>query len=92
MKRKSRNDVIECKKQHNLVVNLKKRCKKGLFDNLEAKNKSKPFWSTSKPCLSNKHAKCDADILFIENNTFLLDNRKVANVLNQSLKKHKKLI
>ena len=86
MKPKSKNDVIEYKKQHNLVVKLKKRCKKGFFDNLETKNKSKPFWSTSKPYFSNEHAKGYADILLIENNKILLDNRKVANVFNQSLK------
>ena len=37
MKSKSKNDVIEYKKQHNLVLKLKKRCKKGFFDNLETK-------------------------------------------------------
>ena len=43
MKPKSKNDVIEYKKQHNLVVKLKKRYKNVFFDNLETKNKSKPF-------------------------------------------------
>ena len=57
MKTKSKNDVIEYKKLHNLVVKLKKRCKKRFFDNLEIKNKSKLFWSTSKLYFSNKHAK-----------------------------------
>ena len=28
---------------NNLVVKLKKHCKKGFFDNLETRNKSKPF-------------------------------------------------
>ena len=46
MKSKSKNDVIEYKMQHNLVVKLKKRCKKGFFDNLETKNNSKLFRST----------------------------------------------
>ena len=40
MKSKSKNDVIEYKKQHNLVLKLKKRCKKGFFDKLETKNNS----------------------------------------------------
>ena len=59
MKSNTKNDVIEYKKQQNLVPKLKKRCKKGFFDNLETKNNSKPFWSTSKPYFSNKHAKGD---------------------------------
>ena len=86
MKPRSKNDVIEYKRQHNLVVKLKKRCKKRFLTILKTKNKSKPFWSTSKPYFSNEHAKGDADILLIENNKILLGNRKVANVFNQSLK------
>ena len=83
MKSKSKKDVIEYKKQHNLVVKLKKRFKKGFFDNLETKSNSKPFWWTSKPYFSNKHAKGDADILLIENNKVLLDSCKIANVFNE---------
>ena len=37
MKSKSKNDVIEYKKQHNVVLKLKNRCKKESFDNLETK-------------------------------------------------------
>ena len=62
---------------------MKKRCKKGFFNNLETNNISKPFWSASKPHLSNKHVKSDVDILLIENNKILLDNRKVASVFNE---------
>ena len=57
MKSKSKNDVIEYKKQHNLVLKLKKRCKKGFFDKLETKNNSKQFWSTFNPNFSNKQCK-----------------------------------
>ena len=92
MKSKSKNDVIEYKMQHNLVVKLKKRCKKGFFDNLETKNNSKLFRSTSTPYFSNKHAKGDADILLIENNKILLDDSKVANVFNEIIIKSAKWI
>ena len=81
MESKSKNDVIKYKKQHNIVVKLKKRCKKGFFDNFETNNISKPFWSTSKQYFSNKHAKGYVDILLIENNKLLLDNRKVMKLL-----------
>ena len=37
MKSKSKNDVIEDKKQRNKVVRLKKHCKKEFSDNLEKK-------------------------------------------------------
>ena len=83
MKSKSKNDVIEYKKQHNFVLTLKKRCKIGFFDKLVTKNNSKPFWSTSKPIFSDKHAKGDADILLNENNKILLKNRKIANLFNE---------
>ena len=49
--------VIKYKKKAYLAVKLKKRCKKGFFDNLETKSNSKPFWTTSKPYFCNKHAK-----------------------------------
>ena len=40
MKSKSKNDVIEQKKQRNKVVKLNQRFKKEFFDNLEIKNYS----------------------------------------------------
>ena len=83
MKSKSKNDVIECKKQCNKVVKLNKRCKQEFFDKLGIKNKSKSFWSI---CIPYKHAKVDADILLIENNTILLNNRKVVSVFNNYFK------
>ena len=83
MKSKSENYIIEYKKQHNLVLKLKMRCKKGFFDNLETKNNFKPFSFTSKPYFSNEHAKGDAHILPIENNKTLLDNCKISNVFHE---------
>ena len=38
MKSKSENYIIEYKKQHNLVLKLKKRFKKGFFYNLKTKS------------------------------------------------------
>ena len=43
IKRKSKNDVIEHKKQRNLPVKLKKIVKKDFLTILKQKNKSKPF-------------------------------------------------
>ena len=83
MKSKSKNDIIKYKKQRNVVLKLKKCCKKGFFNNLERKNNSKPFWSTSTQYFSNKHAKGDADILLIEIKKVLLDNCKIVNVFNE---------
>ena len=83
MKSKALKDVIEYKKQHNLVVKLKMRSKTGFFDNLETKitlNRFGQLLSHISPI--NMH-KDDVDILLIENNKILLDNRKISNVFNE---------
>ena len=73
MKSKSKNEVIEYEKQHNkVVVKLKKRCEKIVFDNHDTNNNSKRSWSTCKLYFSNKHAKDDADILLIETNKIVI--------------------
>ena len=81
-KTKSVDDLIKCKKQRNLVVNLDKNCKNEFFDNLEIKSNSKSFWDKCKPYFSNKHSKGESDILLIEKDELLLKNKKVADVCN----------
>ena len=81
-KTKSIDNLIKYKKQRNLVVKLNKNCKKEFFDNLQTKNYSKSFWDKCKPYFSNKHSKGDSDILLIEKNELLLNNKKVADVFN----------
>ena len=81
-KTKSVDDLIKCKKQRNLVVNLDKNCKNEFFDNLEIKSNSKSFWDKCKPNFSNKHSKGESDILLIEKDELLLKNKKVTDVCN----------
>ena len=81
-KTKSVDNLIQCKKQRNLVVKINQNCKKEFFDNLEIKNNSKSFWDKYKPYFSNKHSKGDSDILLIEKDELLLKNKKVADVFN----------
>ena len=66
-KTKSVNDLIKYKEQRNLIVKLNKNCKKEFLDNLEIKNI---------PHFSNKHSKCNSDILLIEEDELLLKIRK----------------
>ena len=66
MKSKLKKDAIECKKQQNLIVKLKKHFKKGFFDSLETKNNSKPFWSISKPYFSNEQCKRMIQIIIVK--------------------------
>ena len=65
-----------------MVVKLNKNCRKEFFDNLDTKNNSKSFWDKCKPYFSNKHSKGDSDILLIEKDELLLNNKKVADVFN----------
>ena len=79
MKSKAKKDVIKYKKQHSLVVKLKKRSKKGFFDNLETKITLNRFGHISP--INMKES--DADILLTENYKILLDNHKIANIFNK---------
>ena len=56
MKSESKKDVIEYKKQHNLVVKLKMRGKIGFFDNLETKITLNSFGQLLSHISSDKHA------------------------------------
>ena len=49
-------DILDYKKQPNLVVRLNKERKFEYFENLETSKNSKPFWNKYKPYFSNKHA------------------------------------
>ena len=83
MKSKAKEDVIKYKKQHNLVVKLKKRSKKGFFDNLGTKITLNRFGQLLSHISPINMQKGDADILLIENNKILLDNCKISNVFNE---------
>ena len=83
MKSKAKKDVIECKKQHNLVVKLKKHSKKGFFDNLKTKITLNRFSQLLSYISLMNMEEGDADILLIENNKILLDNHKIANIFNE---------
>ena len=84
MKSKSKNNVIECKKQHNLVLKLKKCCKKGLFLTiLKQKITLNRFGQLLSHISPINMQEGDADILLIENNKILLNNHKIANIFNE---------
>ena len=83
MKSKTKKDVIEYKKQLNLVVKLKKRSKKEVFDNLETKITLNRFGQLLSHISPINRQNSDGDILLIENDKILLDNRKTENVFNE---------
>ena len=83
MKSKTKKDVIEYKKQLNLVVKLKKHSKKEVFDNLETKITPNRFDQLLSHISPINRQNSDGDILLIENNKILLDNRKIENIFNE---------
>ena len=40
------------------------------------------FWDKCKPYFSNKHAKGDSNIMYIEKDEILLKNKKISDVVN----------
>ena len=65
-----------------VVKRNKKHTQKKYFENLNVATNSKPFWDKRKPYFSNKHAKDESNIMLIENDEILVNNKKIAYVLN----------
>ena len=76
-------DIVNYKKQRNLVVSLNRQAKYEYFNEVSNSERSRPFWETCKPYFSNKHACGDSKIMLIENNKMLLKNEEVGKVFNQ---------
>ena len=76
-------DIVNYKKHRNLVVSLNRQTKYEYFNEVSNSESSRPFWETCKPYFSNKHARGDSKIMFIENDKMLLENEEVGKVFNQ---------
>ena len=67
-------DIVNYKKQRNLVVSLNRQAKCEYFNKVSNSKSSRPFWETCKPYFSNKHVRGDSKIMLIENDKMLLKN------------------
>ena len=76
-------DIANYKKQRNFVVSLNRQTKSKHFNEDSNTESSRPFWETCKPYFSNKHARGDSKIMFIENDKVLLKNEEAAKEFNQ---------
>ena len=76
-------DIVNYKKQRNLIVSLNRQAKHEYFNEVSNSESSRPFWETCKPYFSNKHARGDYKIMLIENDKMLLKNEEVGKVFNQ---------
>ena len=54
---KAPTDIVNYKKQRNLVVSLNREAKYEYFNEVSNSESSRPFWETCKPYFSNKHAR-----------------------------------
>ena len=73
MYRKQRNYVTKLRKQ-SIHLYFFERCSGG--------PKSKDFWPTIKPFLSSKSSKNDCDIILLEKDTLISDQKEVSGLLN----------
>ena len=72
------------RKQRNHVTKLRKQSiRLYFFERCSGGSKSKDFWPTIKPFLSSKSGKNDCDIILMENNALISDQKEVCSVLNE---------
>ena len=72
------------RKQRNHVTKLRKQSiRLYFFERCSGGPKSKDFWPTIKPFLSYKSGKNDCDIILMENNALISDQKEVCSVLNE---------
>ena len=76
-------DIVNYKKQRNVLVSLNPRAKYEYFNEVSNSESSRPFWETCKPYFSNEHARGDSKIMLIESDRMLLKNEEVGKVFNQ---------
>ena len=76
-------DIVNYKKQRNLVVSLKCETKSEYFNEVSNFKCLRPFWDTCKPYFSNKNARGDSKITLTENDKMLLKKEEVAKEFNQ---------
>ena len=62
-------DIVNYKKQRNLVVSLNCQAKSKYFNEDSNTENSRLFWETCNPYFSNNHARGDSKIMLIENVT-----------------------
>ena len=85
-KNRTKGNEVAYKKQRNLCVNLLKKVKTSYFENLKPSCicDNKKFWKTVKPLFSENTISTD-NITLIENNNFVTEDKKVAEVFNSFL-------
>ena len=80
---KSETGKINYNKQRNYCVSLLRKQKKSFYNNLNVKSvtDNKLFWTTVKPCFSDKSAKLET-ITLVENGNVISNDKDIAEKFN----------
>ena len=83
-KNPTEENKILYKRQRNFSVNLLRREKKKYYNNLNMKifNDNRKFWQTIKPLFSDKQRDLKRNIVIVEDNSVISDNKEVAEKFN----------
>ena len=73
-------DMVNYRRQRNLVVKMNKRAKKSYFSSTT--RKSKHFWDAVKPQFSDKSCAAEGRIQLLEDETLHTSDEDVANLFN----------
>ena len=78
------DNKIQYKKQRNKCVNLRKKAIKTYFKDIKDSGivENKKFWQTIKPFITNKSGISNNNIMIIENDSLVTDDKKLATVFN----------
>ena len=77
-------DILNYKKQRNLVVKINNESKREYLDKLNVKAATILFWKTCKPFFSNKHSHSGSKITSIKNDRIVSENHKIDKTFNTS--------
>ena len=80
-KSKSQSDILNYKKQRNLVVKFNKKSKFEYFNKYDPNKQAKPFWVNCKSYFSNKHSKADTNMV-TENGELIMKTQDIVNTFN----------
>ena len=83
-KNPTQENKVLYRRQRNFCVSLLKKEKKKYYNNLDIKifQDNKKFWKTIKPLFSNKQHNPKRNIVIVENETVISDNKNVAETFN----------
>ena len=81
----SEEDERKCKRQRNLCLSLRRKAIKQYFSNITSKGTvtNKEFWKTIRPFLTNKGCLENTDIMLINDDEIVTDDKTLAKTFNE---------